>query len=178
MTTQSAHSEKDLREAKELTAKIKEQAYAWHESGDEFDDDTDEVRWHEPINHIIAISLAAARAEGRGEIERLEKLVYVPGLWRCAKCKCETVCTNLHVQDGSFSANNEPQECPNNCGPMWRVTERDAGNRLIDRIPEITAKARKAALEEAIKAIWSSGYVTNSSPHADAIRTLIDKVPG
>lgn len=65
-------------------------------------------------------------------IRELEALVYVPGLWRCAKCDCQVISTNLHANTGQMSANNEPQTCPNNCGPMWRVTERDAGNRLID----------------------------------------------
>lgn len=33
-----------------------------------------------------------------------------------------------------MSANNSPQECPNGCGPMWRLTERQAGNEAIDRM--------------------------------------------
>ena len=63
----------------------------------------------------------------------LERKVYVPGLWRCAKCEFEIVSTNLHASTGNFSANNSPQQCANGCGPMWRVTERDAGNRMVDR---------------------------------------------
>jgi hypothetical protein len=86
-------------------------------------------------------------AELKKEIERLEKLVYVPGLWKCAKCKCTTVCTNLHVNTGGFSANNSPQQCPNDCGPMWRVTERDAGNELIDRYSK-DADHKRLALKE------------------------------
>lgn len=77
----------------------------------------------------------------RDEVERLEKLVYVPGLWKCAKCKCSVISTNLHVNastDRMFSANNQPQICPNECGPMWRVTERDAGNELIDRMEALS----------------------------------------
>lgn len=67
------------------------------------------------------------------EVVRLEKLVYVPGLWRCPKCKLQLISSTLHVNIGRLSANTEPQRCPNECGPMWRITERDAGNEVIDR---------------------------------------------
>jgi len=77
--------------------------------------------------------LAAAKAE----VERLEKLVYVPGVLKCAKCSCVLVTTNLHVNTGQVSANNDPQQCPNGCGPMWRRTEREAGNELIDRMDKM-----------------------------------------
>jgi hypothetical protein len=73
----------------------------------------------------------------RAEVKRLDALAYVPGLWRCAKCTCSLVSTNLHVPSGGFSANTEPQSCPNDCGPMWRVTERDAGNEAIDRLQKL-----------------------------------------
>jgi hypothetical protein len=68
------------------------------------------------------------------EIERLEALVYVPGHWRCAKCDFYMVSTSIHVPSGQFSANNQPQQCANGCGPMWRVTEREAGNKLADQL--------------------------------------------
>lgn len=84
-----------------------------------------------------SFALASSSAE-RSALEKrvgeLEALVYIPGLWRCAKCGCSLISTNLHVQDGGFSANKEPQQCPNDCGPMWRVTERQAGNDLVDRL--------------------------------------------
>lgn len=63
------------------------------------------------------------------DVERLEKLVYVPGHWKCAKCGFYLVSNNLHVPSGNVSANNDPQQCANGCGPMWRVTERDGGNQ-------------------------------------------------
>ena len=77
--------------------------------------------------------LSAAQAE----IERLAKLVYVPGQTRCAKCKFVLISTEINAGTGQFRVNNEPQECPNGCGPMWRVTERDAGNELIDSMDEM-----------------------------------------
>lgn len=73
----------------------------------------------------------------------LEKLVYVPGLWKCAKCDCVTVSTNLHVNSGTFSANKEPQRCPNDCGPMWRVTHKDNADELLEAIA-VLASEREA----------------------------------
>lgn len=63
--------------------------------------------------------------ELRAECERLREQVYVPGIWRCAKCELELMTSILAVSSGSIHADNSPQVCPNNCGPMWRVTERD-----------------------------------------------------
>ncbi len=72
----------------------------------------------------------------------LDKLAFVPGLWRCAKCECQVISNTLHAGTGNISANNEPQSCPNNCGPMWRVSERDAGNRLIDNADKERERVR------------------------------------
>ena len=81
----------------------------------------------------IAPYIIADWKQMRGEIERLERLVYVPGLWSCPKCKLKLISNTLHAGTGLVSANNSPQQCANGCGPMWRVTERDAGNDLCDR---------------------------------------------
>jgi len=78
------------------------------------------------------------------EIARLNKLVYVPGAWRCAKCKCGLISNTLYVATGAMAANNTPQECPNGCGPMWRLTERDAGNEACDRLEALAIKLRES----------------------------------
>lgn len=88
-----------------------------------------DARPHPNWTNIARALLALA-----DENERLEKLVYVPGLWKCAKCKCVVMTNTLHVPYGAMSANNSPQQCPNDCGPMWRVTERAAGNEVVDRM--------------------------------------------
>lgn len=81
------------------------------------------------------------------EVERLERLVYVPGVFQCAKCKMVLVSTTLNVTDGTAKANTEPQPCPNGCGPLWRRTERDAGNELCDRLDkEHDARVAASAL--------------------------------
>jgi hypothetical protein len=88
----------------------------------------DEQRFHD-----VYAEARAALDELANEVGRLEALVYVPGLWRCAKCELRVVATNFHVNDGRMSAGVEPRHCDNGCGPMWRVSEREAGNRLCDQ---------------------------------------------
>lgn len=84
------------------------------------------------FSDISGVGLVADLKLAAAAIRDLDKLAFVPGLWRCAKCSCQVISSNFHAGTGQISANNEPQTCPNNCGPMWRVSERDAGNRLID----------------------------------------------
>lgn len=43
--------------------------------------------------------------------------------------------------------NNEPQPCPNGCGPLWRITEREAGNDLCNRLETLQAE-RDALVKE------------------------------
>lgn len=95
---------------------------------------------------ILELSSAAPGADDYDRAVRLlvedyntlEKLVFVPGLLKCAKCGFTLIKTNLHVQTGNFSANNEPDHCPNDGAPLWRVSERDAGNEMVDRAAEMS----------------------------------------
>lgn len=89
------------------------------------------------------------RHEAEAEVSRLEALVYVPGVWRCPKCQLSLVSTILDASSGRIAANKEPQRCPNDCGPMWRVTERDAGNRLVDDMDREVERRREAEEREA-----------------------------
>ena len=66
-----------------------------------------------------------------------EGTTYVPGLWRCAKCKLDLIHTNLHVYSGTTSPNNDPQPCPNGCGPMWRVSEADYRKELLAQVGKL-----------------------------------------
>ena len=57
---------------------------------------------------------------------QLERLVYVPGAWRCAKCKFTLIQSNLNAQDGTVTARDDPgDKCPNDGAPLWRVSYRD-----------------------------------------------------
>jgi len=96
------------------------------------------------------------RREAEAEVSRLEALVYVPGVWRCPKCQLSLVSTILDASSGRIAANKEPQRCPNDCGPMWRVTERDAGNRLIDDMDREVERRREAEAKLAWRPIASA----------------------
>lgn len=90
-------------------------------------------------------ALQAGAAAFVDEIARLEKLVYVPGLWRCAKCRFTLLQSNLNAADGSVTARDEPgDKCPNCNSPLWRVTERDAGNEMVDRCEQEMGKVAAA----------------------------------
>lgn len=111
---------------------------------------TDSGHHHEPGCMTCGATAPLAvwnEAPRRTDLERLEALVYVPGLWKCAKCKCAVVSNRFNVARGTMYANKKPQQCPNECGPMWRVTERDAGNELADRLND----GRNDVLEQAAK---------------------------
>lgn len=51
--------------------------------------------------------------------------VFVPGVLRCAKCEFRLVKTTLNIANGTASANNEPDTCPNCNVPMWRLSWED-----------------------------------------------------
>ena len=133
----------------------------------------------------LAPSLIADWKQMRGDIERLERLVYVPGLWSCPKCKLKLVSNTMHAGTGLMSANNDPQQCANGCGPMWRVTERDAGNDLCDRakiaageIERLTRELDEAYELVAQKVDGLSEYTKYSKDFiADLIRNLKAKEP-
>lgn len=116
-------------------------------------------------NAPIIVAMLRAGADAMEERDRLAKLVYVPGLRKCAKCGCSLVTTNLYAETGQMSANNEPQPCPNGCGPMWPVTERDAGNRLIDDMEKVidernAAKKRAETAERELQSLKPGGVTT------------------
>ena len=59
-------------------------------------------------------------------IRELQALVYVPGLWRCAKCNFRLVQSVLNAFSGAVTANDKPgDKCPNCNVPLWRVSERE-----------------------------------------------------
>jgi hypothetical protein len=99
-------------------------------------------------------------------IVELESKVYVPGLWKCAKCSFTLVQRVLRASDGAVGVRDKPGEnrpirdkpgenCPNCAVPLWRVGERDAGNELADRAQEylqraVSAEHRISELEAAL----------------------------
>lgn len=118
--------------------------------------------WANECAVASAHSVADRAREAANEIERLEKLVYVPGVLKCSKCGFGLIKTTLHVQTGNFSANNEPDHCPNDGAPLWRVTERDAGNDLVDRGAEMSDQIirLRATLQDIADLDKHGGYNT------------------
>lgn len=112
---------------------------------------------HSSAVHALCDMALRTEAAER-ERDEVRKLAYVPGVWKCAKCGCVIVSTLIHAETGQFAANREPQQCPNDCGPMWMRTEREAGNELIDRMDaeiekRTVADARAEKLEAALRAL-------------------------
>jgi hypothetical protein len=89
----------------------------------------------------------------RRELEELERRIYCPGTWRCAKCNFTLIQSNLNVLDGTVTARDDPGEkCPNCAGPLWRVSEREERiaamklcNEQFDKLA--AARARIVVLE-------------------------------
>jgi len=124
------------------------------------------------------------------EVKRLEGLVYVPGMWACPKCKFSLVSASMNSLTGQVSANNEPgHKCPNCKTPLWRVTERDAGNQMVDRAEQAfaelqQAKAEHAQLREALQRMigwaddWYSGKPNPYDELINARAILAALTPG
>lgn len=66
--------------------------------------------------------------------EKMQEAQFVPGLFKCVKCNVAVNCQNLYIQGvmaGQTGPNNDPQTCPNECGPMWKVTWREKAEMLM-----------------------------------------------
>lgn len=58
------------------------------------------------------------------EIARLRAASFVPGKMYCVKCVFTLERRTFYVLSGTMVATpgNEPEACPNGCGPLWPVT--------------------------------------------------------
>ena len=103
----------------------------------------------------------------------LEKQVYVPGLWRCAKCDFQLCQATLYAATGAVGARDEPgDKCPNCNRSLWRVTERQAGNDMVDRCEKEILRANR--LTEALKVI-ANDPDTNAEAAVYARNALADE---
>ena len=112
---------------------------------------------------ILSTELEVVKAER----DDLAKKVYVPGLWKCAKCGFQLVQRVIRASDGAVGVRDEAGEtCPNDGAPLWRVSERDAGNEMVDRFGEQVDRARqaegerdayRALIEKAVEALGEAG---------------------
>lgn len=79
------------------------------------------------------------------EVERLRRLVYAPGQWRCAKCKFQLTQKNLNAANGTVTDRDGPGDtCPNCAAPLWQVTEREVANEMGRQVEELWVRATKA----------------------------------
>lgn len=98
-------------------------------------------------------------------LSQSNRQVYVPGVWRCAKCNFRLIQSNLNAGDATVTARDTPGEkCPNCDVPLWRVTWREEAEDLMgkeeqtfnhgfERGKETALSQSNARLEEAAKAL-------------------------
>jgi len=128
---------------------------------------------------IAESDLAAARAtiaERDEEIARLNAAVYVPGRWQCKKCGFCLMQRTFRASDGAVGVRDEPGEhCPNDGSPLWRVTEREAGNELVDRAEEYLKRAIDA--EATIARLTREKAEAREALHV-AVDIIMENEPG
>lgn len=122
-----------------------------------------EADWERERHDVMRVSMKAATAlrtqaeelrRAREERDEAQKRLFVPGRYRCAKCKMVLHSKILHVNAGVVTANDASTEpCPNGCGPLWRMTwQQDAedAHQGIERIwHEREAETKRAESAEA-----------------------------
>lgn len=82
------------------------------------------------------------------EIDRLGRLVYVPGQWHCPRCNFTLQQMNMTAHDGTVTANDKPGEkCPNCDGGLWRCTWKADAIELSKRVEEFVLRAKDAERE-------------------------------
>jgi hypothetical protein len=89
--------------------------------------------------------LARQLTRSQESIDALEKLVYVPGQWRCPKCNFRLTQSNLYVASGTVGPRDEAgDKCPNCNGPLWRVSAMDDRNEAFKTANDMFDRAYKA----------------------------------
>jgi hypothetical protein len=126
-----------------------------------------DIRYALPVTADGMVSAADELDRLRIRAAELERLVYVPGLRKCAKCGFVLIQSAISAADGSIRADDKPAECANGCGPMWRVSERDAGNEMIDRADKATAE--NVALRAALGRIAEGQEMSGAYTHIDTV---------
>lgn len=105
------------------------------------------VRAQNACSQIDASSLPFSQREAlkayvtgsSAAISALEDKVFVPGLYRCPKCRTRRQ-ARIGTPTGSVP-DPTPQRCPEDCGPMWRVAWADeARDATIARNIAITER--------------------------------------
>jgi hypothetical protein len=126
-----------------------------------------------------AIATLQARVKERDdEIARLNKLVYVPGHWRCAKCNFRLVQSNLYAATGTVGPRDEPgDKCPNCASPLWRVSAMDDRNEAYKTANDLFDRADRLrkALQEIHDREWPAGDFRRAAETAAEMWRLSDQ---
>lgn len=91
----------------------------------------------QPHSMIDNGNLFFAGTEYQKAYRELEQKLYVPGNFKCAKCGLNLVAQVLYTKSGNVGANNNPQECANGCGPMWKVTWKQMAEELMATVERL-----------------------------------------
>ena len=133
-----------------------------------------EERWELGIPGGASDLFASHRAQAE-QIEALNKKVYQPGVFKCAKCNFQLVQASLNANTGTVSARDAPgAKCPNDGSPMWRVSYQEDnaaawkwGEEQFDRA--LAAEAQLAAQAPLVEAAreFARAKIINSSRERD-----------
>ena len=100
-----------------------------------------------------------------GEQHAAPAEVYVPGRWRCPKCKFVLSQFNLNANDGSVSTRDEAgDKCPNCDKPLWRVTWKEDAMEMAERALEQVQRAVKKEGEALLLRTALQGMVDSFKP--------------
>jgi len=153
----------------------------WTQGGREYTTNRGGLPWSDSVTKRDAPARLAAEherlvaertAELEARVKALEDQVYVPGVWKCDACGCGLVSTFIDATNGNMGPNNREETCPNNCGPMRRKTEREAGNELVDVCENADARIRR--LEEALSEIQTITTGTFASRVNEIARATLE----
>lgn len=137
-----------------------------------------ERRSYDPDDDLAVLSRQLLRAL------ELEAQVYVPGHLQCDRCNFRLVSSNLNAMDGSVTARNTADICPNDGLPMRRVTYREdlsGAHELWEQqvtravAAEAIFSAARGALELAEQFITNGvelGYIRMPTSPDPALETL------
>lgn len=105
---------------------------------------------------------------GAKRIEAAERLVYVPGVWRCPKCNFRLVQSNLNANTGTVTARDEPgDKCPNCASPLWRCSWK------IEAQENLTIGEQQVA-----RAVAAEARVRGHQSECDEVEQILGKALG
>ncbi len=59
---------------------------------------------------------------------------FIAGNFECKKCGFYLVKKMIYMKSANIGPNNEPENCANGCGPMWKVSKDEYIKTLLKRL--------------------------------------------